>query len=323
MVDYIDIVSESVSSDQGNLDVVTAGDRSMRFRVPGPYAIGGSIDLIVNPENMTKFLYWALGSVSHYAGASVAFKHEYTPAQALESFTMEIAPAVPATEGAVDYQSRLISGCVIPSFTLEAVARELLTATIDVIGRREGQQAASSTDPPFSDLRPFVFHEGVLSYDSSDICHAEAFRMTFDNDIPDDVYFLGSRFRGGKMDDGCGVGCDPVFFVQGLKVSGDMDIAFTDWTWWHWFWGSGTATGPSNQQNPISLNLVFTGLATGDATYPNYAMEIYLPEVYLDTSEASIDTRDRIVQSLPYTAIYNASAGYVARIRVVNLNHTV
>ena len=57
----MDIISESVSPDQGMIDVETAGYRSKRIRVPGAYSLGGDIELTGCPEDIGTAAYFVLG----------------------------------------------------------------------------------------------------------------------------------------------------------------------------------------------------------------------------------------------------------------------
>jgi len=306
--DWIDVVSESITSEQGFIEVETAGMRERVKRVPGPYNVGGSFDMIVNADNITKLLKWLLGAAETTDDGSsptpLAYRHEFTPSQTLKSFTMEICPDV-------GNQSRQVVGCMVSSIAFEASARELLTASVDVIGQKDS--LISPSTPTFSTLRPFIFFEGVVSDGGNPISDVEAFRVTIENDIPDDAYVLGDRFRP-----------DLTKRVQGMTVSGDMDIAFLDWDYFKKFYGSATATEPQTSITPLALKLTFTGESTSSSVegFDKFLLEIDLPKVYLDTSEANFDRRDRIVQSLGYTAVYDAVAGYICKVTVVNENES-
>ncbi|RLE67001.1 MAG: hypothetical protein DRJ38_00075 [Thermoprotei archaeon] len=299
---WIDVVSESITSDQQMIDVETAGLRARRYRVPGPYRVGGSFDMVVAPDNITLILKAALGSATTTDSGGGAYKHEFTPADTLPSLTLEICPDVGSL-------SRQVVGVGITSLGFEATAREVLTASVDVIGQKESLVSPSS--PTLPSLRPFIFYEGALSLGGSDVANVEAFRFTIENDIPDDAYVLGSRFLPGLR-------------VQGLTVSGDMDVAFLSWDLYKRFFGSATATEPQTSLESVSLTLTFTGESTGDSTsgYENYKLIAEFPKVYFDTSEANFDRRDRIVQSLGWTAIYDSSSGYICKITVINTSST-
>ena len=45
---YLDIVRETLNSDQGFIDPETAAYREGRLRLPGPYLVSGDIDILVD-----------------------------------------------------------------------------------------------------------------------------------------------------------------------------------------------------------------------------------------------------------------------------------
>lgn len=306
---YIDIVSESVAPDQGMIDIETAGEREWRYRVPGAYSIGGDIDLVVNADNITRFLWWCLGSKVSTDDGSDHYKHIFESAQEFDSFSMNIAPAVQDTApgGLAGYAMRRVVGCAVTSIAFEAVAREALTATVSVIGQQDSL-VADAQSPSFSTVRPFIFYEGAVSVQGSQIANVEAFRVTIDNEVADDAFVLGSRFL-------------PALRIQGITITGSMDLAFENWDMYRYFY-NGTSTGSSpgtSTLNSIELDLTFTGQSLGGAgDYANYKLQLNLPQCYLDTTAANFDRRDRIVQSVDFTATYDDVDGYTLQATVVN-----
>jgi len=298
-VEYVDVVSESIVGEQSFLDLDTAGSRWIRARYPGAWVQSGSIDLIPNASRISKFLKWALGNVTTTGDATTptAYKHEITPASTLPSFTLEIFPDVGS-------YSRQITGCGITSLRFEAPAREFVTATVDIIGRKE--KLISPTTPSFVSRRPFIFYDGSVSGLVS--ANVEAIRLTIENDIADDAFVIDDRFLPGLR-------------VQGMTVTGELDIAFLNWDIYRKFLGSATALEPGATADSYSLTVTFTSTEqTGSAVagYEYYQMKFELPEIYLDTSTANFDRRDRIVQGVSFTAAYNDTAGYIIKATVIN-----
>jgi len=303
--EWIDINSESVNPDHAWIDVETAGSRALMNRIPGPYRVSGDIVYVVNPDNITKMLKWLCGSVttSDDGGSpAVAYKHEFTaPSSSIKSFTLEISPDV-------GNQSRQIAGCAVRSLAFDAPeARGIVSVTATILGQKETLITPST--PTFSTLRPFAFFDGSLKVAGSEIADAEAFSITLENDIPDDVHVLGSRFL-------------PGIRLQGFTVTGSMDVAFTSWDLYKRFFGSATATGPQVIPETVSIELTLTGDETGSSVtgFENYQLKIEIPKATLDSSEANIDSRSRIVQSLGFTGLYDPTSGYAAKITVVNKN---
>lgn len=299
--EWLDVVREGVVAAQNFIDAETAAQRTRRMRPPGGYSVGGPIEMIVNPDNITKLLKWLLGDVTTTDDGEVtpvAYKHEFEPAQTLKSFTIEICPDVGA-------QSKQIGGGICRSIAFAAEAREVITASVEVFGQKD--KLISPTTPTLSALDPFVFFEGDLKLETVSVAAAEAFRCTIANDIPDDVHVIGSRFI-------------PGIRLQGLEVTGDMDIAFLNWDYYKRFWGGAAVTEPATRPETVALQFVATGPANGSvgSGFENYLFQIDLPKVTLDTSEATFDRRDRVVESLGFTALYDATATYAVKVTVIN-----
>jgi len=294
---WIDVVSESITSSQEMIDVETAAYRARRYRIPGPYRVGGSFDMIVAPDNIGLLLKALLGSVSTTNDGGGRYKHTFTHDTTIPSLTLEICPDV-------GNRSRQITGVGVRSISFESPAREALSATVDVIGSYE--KLITPSTPTLPTLRPFVFYEGSLTMNGSTIANVEAVRLTIENDIPDDAFVLGSRYLPGLR-------------LQGFTVSGEMDITFLSWDYYKRFFGSATASAPSTEVESVSLKLTYTGPSTGGSgEYANYKLEFDMPKVYLDTSEATFDRRERIVQTLGFTAIYDESSDYAIQVVLVN-----
>lgn len=294
--EYIDVVSESIAGEQNIIYIETAGlGRSIRQAVPGPWGESGSFDMICGPENMEYILQAALGKSHYDVNAATYYKHIWTPASEVPSLTMIISPDVKS-------QARRLTMTGISSMAFEAVAREVLTATVDVVAKTETLVAEGT--PTFSTLRPFVFYDGVLSIDDGEIARCEAWRGTYENTIADDAYVLGSRFL-------------PTLILGPCNFTGDMDIQFLDWSWYKRYLGGGTS--PTTTIQSAALKLTFTGDATGGSgEWSNYKLEIDIPKVYLNTSTASFDRRERIVQSADWQAVYDTTSGYLCKFTIWN-----
>ena len=294
--EFIDVVSESVRGEQNIIYIETAGlGRSIRQAVPGPWGESGDIDLIVGPENIEYILFATLGQVKYYASGDGAYKHVFEPASTIPSFTLEIAPDVGG-------RARRITMAGVSSLRLEAVAREALTATMSIVAAKE--KLVNESTPTFSTKRPFVFYDGVMKIDGGTVARCEAWRGTYENTIADDAYVLGSRFL-------------PTLIVGPCNFSGDMDIQFLDWQYYEKYLGG---TEPGKTLQTISIELNFVGESTGSSVsgYDKYMLKIEIPKVTLNTSEASFDRRERIVQSIDWQAIYDPTYGYLCRFTVVN-----
>ena len=302
--EYINIISESIAPDWDRVKLEEAGYRFATDKLPGGFKVTGDISLYVDAQSITKFLEGLLGNVSTSddgASPAVAYKHTFTPANSLPSYTLEIFPEYPA-----DY-SRQISGTGILSMRLEAEAGSPLTATIGVLGAKENLISPSSTSPTFANISPLPFNNSSVEIEDSAVATVEAFRLDISNSIPDDAFVLNDMFL-------------PALRLEGGEITGEMDIAFTSWDYYKLFYGSSSATEPSETPSTVKIELIATGGSTGSSTagYENYKLAITLPKCRLDASNANFDRRSRIVQRLGFEALYDSSSGYAIQVEVVN-----
>ena len=300
--EYINIISESIAPDWDRVKLEEAGYRFATDKLPGGFKVTGDISLYVDAQTITKFLEGLLGNVSTTNdGEITAYKHTFTPANSLPSYTLEIFPEYPA-----DY-SRQIAGTGILSMRLEAEAGSPLTATIGVLGAKEELITPSSPTPSFANTSPLPFNNSSVEIEDSAVATVEAFRLDVSNGIPDDAFVLNDMFL-------------PALRLEGGEIMGEMDIAFTSWDYYKLFYGSSSATEPSETPDTVKIELIATGGSTGSGTagYENYKLAITLPKCRLDTSNANFDRRSRIVQRLGFEALHDTSSGYAIQIEVVN-----
>jgi len=288
---YIDIVRESVNPDQGFIDPETAAYREGRLRIPGPYIVSGDIDMLVDADSIMEVLSAVTGDEPSTPAGNLR-SYKFKPTSSIYSMTMEIAPDIPT--GAV--KARKLTGTVFKAVRFEAPAREVLTATVTCHAAKDALRAPSTGSPTFSSKNPFVFHHGALQINGSAVADVQAFRMTFENDIPDDIHTLGSRFL-------------QKIHVGGVNITGDMDIVFDNWDYYAMFWGAAAASVAGCTVTSVQVDLAFTecdpAQSVAAGSYPMF--RIYLPKVYFDNTRANIDRRERIVQGVDFTAIYASS----------------
>jgi len=313
---YMDIVSESITPDQGMIDVQTAGYRERRIRVPGGYKLEGDIELAGGPDDIGTAAYFTLGEHEQTNSASI-YRHLLTPTQTLESFRMEIAPAV---KDGVNYTARRCIGGLSTGLSFEAVAREALTATWSVAFQKDSKSTVTTTTPAFPTgvfKNPLVFYHGAVTFGTygaeAAVANVEAFRCNIENNIDTDAFVIGSRFLPGRR-------------LQEITVSGDMDVQFENWDMYKYFYdGTSTGSTPGDTVTENSLILTMTGGPTGQAgAFANFKLVISVPAITFDTADASFSTRDRIVENLAWNAVFHSAAtwglttGYLVGVEVVN-----
>lgn len=289
---WFNVISESITSDQQYVDTETAAYRERMIRIPGPYKVAGDFDLYVTSEDAAFLYYGALGSITK-TGTGPDYTYTIQPGTSIPTWSIEISPGIGT-------QSRKVIGAAISAVNLEAVAREAPTMTVSVIGKTE--KLVTRTTPTFTTVRPFASFEGKMYVGGTEVATVEAIRINVENNIPDDVYALGDRFL-------------QAIIPQSLSVSGDMDIRFVDWEWYKKFWGSDTATEPVTYPDTVSLKLEFTGAQIDTNKY--HKLTIELPKCTLDTMDASFDRRERVVASVDFTALYDATISGAIKVTVV------
>jgi len=303
--EYIDIVSESISADRATIFPETVR-RGPYFARPGGYVPSGDIELFASANSIARFLKWAYGKVTTTvddAVSPVAYKHEYIIDKALKSFTAEIAPDVGGS-------ARQLAGCAVSSLAMEAVARELLAVTVSVVCAKEAK--ITETTPTFDTLEPFVFHEGVASIAGSTNNKVEAFRSTVENTIPDDDFVLGDQFR-------------PRLHVLGVSITGSLSMSFEDWDEVERFYGGPGKTSPQSNVGEAALKLEFTGPDTGStvAGYEKYKLILEIPKASYRTTSFNVDRRERIVQEIEWTALFDSGISSWIKATVINKMSTI
>jgi len=286
---YIDIVSEDLKSDRGTIFPETVDSRYQKKQVAGANIVRGTVNFVVEPENVAHLFKWTLGSVtSVQQGTTTVYDHTFKPADDIKSFTVEIG---------LDSYGRVIKGCLVNRLTLESVAKKQLVGSVEVVGREEVKLASPGT-PTFSGLRPFVWSDASFTIAGADKkSQLKAFRLNVANNIPvDELYGHGSSLL-------------QRIEVAGLDVEGNLDLSHVDSAQFDNFLAG----------NAVALNLKFTGEATGVAEYPNYTLEVDLPNcVYLSDAVPHLDRKEPLKSNVPFRALYDPTAGYVLKIVVRN-----
>lgn len=270
----IDIASHSINPTHNVIYVDTAGQRLVRQRVPGFFGVAGDIEFFPEPHYMGIILKGIFGNVSTEDLGSGLYKHTFTIGNSMPSFTLEVGYDL-------NSKCRQIVGCGFRSLRLEATARELLSATLSVVGKTETGEVDPTTGLSFSDEEPFVFYEGTLKLDGSEFGHAQAVRLTFTNDFPDDVAAIGSRFLQG-------------LYPQRFEIEGELEVHVTDWSLYKKFISGGTGATPGTSISDVSLDLKFTK--------DDYFLEITLPHITYNEMDFGYSARDKLSPRLPFRA---------------------
>ena len=296
------IIGETISEDNSFLFAETVEAREIIKARMGQFKPAGGITMFPEPENMGLLLKSLFGTVadggvaSAQQAATTTYKHTFKPTNnGPRSYTLEVGSDV--TAGARKYTSALTK-----KMELSAVAGEFLQASFDFDAQTVALEALDTAS--FSALDPFVYSEAYGKIAGSEDANIEAFKVTIEN-MWADRPTLNSRFPAGKA-------------IEGVKVSGSIDINFTALTNYMRFLGSSSSTSPEAQTyTPHALALHTDGIATGDATYV-YELNVLMPECVFKTNKANLDKRSRMMQNVTFEAIYNASSAYVVAVELQN-----
>jgi len=296
---FLDIVSEDLNPAQNIIYAELVDSRDLRKYAPGGYGISGGVEMFGEPENISNILKWTLGEVTTTTVATGVYEHTFKGADSISSFTAEI--------GLDDIAARRVVGCAIDSLSLESVKNELLSASLDIVGQKDS--LVTATTPTFSALNPFVFHQGTVKIAGTTATgRVEALRLDIGNNVFDDIFTLGSRFL-------------PRLEIGRREMTGSMDLSFIDTEHIKRFFGSAAATEPLDSLNTLALNALFkSSIITG--TY-SYELELDIPKVLFDTSKVNIDRRERIVQAIEYTVLYDSVSAYALKARLRNAESSI
>ena len=278
---YIDLASEDLKTEHEWILPELAGYRWKRLAMKGTMRVGGSVDAYAQFDSLGLFLLGALGSVStsqpDAVGAPSVYRHEFTPAEGLPSYTLRVASEV---------TGRQFLGCVCSSLELSVAPGELLGVSVEWVGQRE---EAFSPEEPAWDESPYISFADLASAEvGGSPVNLEALTLTIENDLADDAFELGSAYL-------------PEIPVQALSITGSFDLKFKDRTHLDRFL-SGEET---------SLYLRFEGPEIEGGL--RYSFELDLPRIIYKTAGANVSARDRLVESVEFEALFDPVGGRIMK----------
>ena len=283
---WLEISSEDISLDQQYVYVETVRERAYRHRLDGPQAISGSIDTPAFPGSAMTLLYYTLGSVTT-TGTADPYTHTITPGNTIPSFSSWIGVEEYVSGGPI-VMERKYNGMAISGVDIDYSAGEMLTLSFDVIAAKEATPGTTLQSPTFASDRPFSANDVVVTLGGSPSTVVESVSISIDNNIADDAFAIGSRIL-------------PALIVGRREITGSMDLRFA------------SRDEYNNFLSGTTRSLVL------DATIgANRQFKITLPKISYDTSNANIDTMERVVQGVDFTALWDDTSGYDIQIVVKN-----
>lgn len=132
------------------------GKRSVQRETMTALVAPGSFEFEANPENLGRFLKWALRSdaADVVDNTDTSFKHTFVPQDAVKEFYIR------EKQGAA--QDIVIGPCKINTLTLAATAAEKLIATVEFLTSGDGfidSGVFPATAFPDVQLKPFIFKQ--------------------------------------------------------------------------------------------------------------------------------------------------------------------
>lgn len=299
---YLPIQSDGFSAENSPLFDSNIRGRDRFQAAAGVFEDDGSVELVAGPENGTGYLLkGAFGAASVTASdgdgdsTNDTGTHTFSTSDKLPSWAVELGL------GAIDAARHV--GVGVGSLEISHTPEEYLMLSADLTAK-EFQLQGSQASPTYSDLRPFVWHDGVVTFDGTDRSTDVAeFSMSLEND-------LDEKIRGSRTPDKAHVG--------ERAISGTLNMDFENTTAMNLFLGGSTAAQPQDQLYKASLNAKWTSPEVVVSGGQNYSLELDLPSITLSTHEAQLNEQDAVIENVEYEAEVDPTAGYDVQATLVN-----
>ena len=251
----------------------------------GPFVGEGTITINARPDNIGWFFKWLCGLAQVVAPN---YTHRFREAATIKSFSL------------IDYRGvatsqRTLLGCLMKSITIEAPARGVMTAELGIL-YSDAIIEGKATPLTMPAERPFLFHDGLVELGGSTLADVEAIRWTWENGLPDDTHEIGSRYL-------------PSIELEGITISGDIDLKFKSWAVRKKFYGAlENSTEPDNPQDEernFQIESTFTATIPGAGTTYNFKLDML--KCALMDNPADVARRERLTQRLAFEALHHDS----------------
>jgi len=280
---WLDLVGHSVSVRRENLWLESAWHRTPHTMLGGPYVAEGDIDLILTPHGTLRLVYLAMGRLASTEAdddtSPTAWKHDI-------KITDDQLPTAEFDIFFDNYNFKVL-GAVVRRLEISMVARELVAATVGILGAKVQVGTGGGSSP--AEEKPWYPSTVVVKKDGTEIPgKVQAFRLTIENSVADDAHVLGSLEL-------------PNMFTQGVEVSGEIEIQFSDWDEYQSFLGG---SEPQQEVSPCFLEVYIYGDETGStvADFERHCMKIFLSRCYYTESDVHFTRRERVVQRISFKA---------------------
>ena len=268
----IDPVGEDITGDKQYVYPKTAGIRNKRAHVKGKNKFSGTIDAPLYPTHAPSLIYYAMGGVATTPNVpnTLVNTHVITKANTVPFFRMAIGR---------DLRQHEYVGGIVNSMSVDYTMDDIITASFDVMFRKELANVSLETSEAFLDFdtleRAFGGAESAVKIDTTADDRIESFSVTLENNIADDAYSLGSSFL-------------PAGIVADLDVTGSMDVRFDSIDLYDKFIAE------------TQIQVEVEGTFGSGTTLRSVKFDV--PVANLDTNNLPMDGFERFVQTLNYTA---------------------
>lgn len=288
---FLPIQSDGFGLENGAMFDSNIRGRGQLNAAAGVFDDSGNIEMVAGPENGTGYLLkGVLGdaavTTSDESGDSTddTGTHTFTPADKLPSYAVEIGM------GAIDAMRH--KGVGINSLELSHTPEEYLTLSPD-LPAKEPELQGTQASPTYSDLRPFVWHDGSVLFDGTDrTADVAEFTASIENSIDE-------KIRGSRTPSKAHVG--------GRVASGTLNLDFENTDALNLFLGGSSATTPQDSLYRASIQAKWETPEVV-AGSQNYKLQIDVPNAILTTHEAQVNEQDAIIENIEWEAEDTASS---------------
>lgn len=295
-----DFISEGFAqSGEGVLMPKTCnGTRSLKVVLPGPYKIGGSLELLAKMEGVIPWLMKGLfGQVSTTDLTGGAYRHTFTPSNSSTPISFTVY---------VDKEAGqfLFPGTVVSGITIGASVEKEVTISADMMSQKV--QSTTALEATYSDVRELIWSDAVVTLNGVSNLDVENMSFTISQDIEMVPTHNGTRFIKRAVS-------------KGFNVSGEFNIEFNDMTEVRRLWGATDATSPQNTVLEGTLNVAWTSPDEIGSSGQYYALDLDFPAIFYTKGDPPVPAPDaRIMQAIGFVAKLDSEAGYDVRARITN-----
>ena len=284
---------------QNVIELGNVQKRHMVGHVLSDYHMTGSVPQIVTPNGQIG--YWlglAIGAESSaQQGGSAAYKHTYTPADDLKTFSMWYKRG--------GNQQVVIPYGLVDTLLLEQGVDDVLRSTTGVYGRTETINADDFTTADAYDTAAPFHNMDLAVTGPTNAAQVHRSSILFSNNYD----LARGKVHGSRFYEAA---------IPGKRgVTGTIEMWFDDDGDYQSFWGSSSDTTPDVDGvfSTIPLNFKWDTNTIIADTY-EYTLEIDIPEVLYRTSTVTIE--DRIRQVIDFSAQYDTGDSYEVEAYLTN-----